>query len=97
MLECEFQPFQKIYTVLVIRYAEKLEKIIEGRQKWEAKERPGGSTNIEKKRKKSFVMSKFSYGTRKKVGEKNTAKHGRAKDNMKLKHDRAASKRRRKF
>ena len=77
--------------------AEKLEKIIEGRQKWEAKERPGGSTNIEKKRKKSFVMSKFSYGTRKKVGEKNTAKHGRAKDNMKLKHDRAASKRRRKF
>jgi len=25
--------------------AEKLEKIIEGRQKWEAKEHPGGSTN----------------------------------------------------
>ena len=59
-------------------------------------ERPGGSTNIEKKRKKNFVMSKFAWGTRKKAGEKNTAKQGRAKDS-KLKDGRAAKKRRRKF
>jgi hypothetical protein len=59
-------------------------------------ERPGGSTNIEKKRKKNFVMSKFAYSTRKKAGEKGTAKQGRAKDS-KLKDGRAAKKRRRKF
>lgn len=75
--------------------AEKLEKILEGRQKWEAKERPGGSTNTEKKRKKNFAMSKFAYSTRKKMGEKTTAKHGRSKSN-KLKDGRAAKKRRRK-
>ncbi|KAL7443276.1 hypothetical protein ACHAXH_007075 [Discostella pseudostelligera] len=75
--------------------AEKLEKIIEGRQKWEAKERPGGSTNTEKKRKKNFAMSKFAYSTRKKMGEKTTAKHGRSKTS-KVKDGRAAKKRRRK-
>lgn len=75
--------------------AEKLEKIIEGRQKWEAKQRPGGSTNTEKMRKKSFAMSKFSFATRTKLGEKETAKHGRKTKN-KVKNDgRAAKKRRR--
>lgn len=58
-------------------------------------ERPGGSTNTEKKRKKNFAMSKFAYSTRKKMGEKATAKHGRSKTN-KLKDGRAAKKRRRK-
>ncbi len=40
-------------------------------------------------------MSKFSYSARKKVGEKGTAKQGRAHDN-KGKDGRAAKKRRRK-
>ena len=38
--------------------AEKLEKIIAGRTAFESKQREGGSTNIEKKRKKNFLMSK---------------------------------------
>mmetsp|Transcript_14965 Transcript_14965/g.31785 ORF Transcript_14965/g.31785 Transcript_14965/m.31785 type:complete len:831 (-) Transcript_14965:109-2601(-) len=76
--------------------AEKLEKIIEGREKWESKQRAGGSTNTEKKRKKNFAMSKFAFSTRKKVGEKNTAKQGRKQQNQQ-KDGRAAKKRRRKF
>jgi len=75
--------------------AEKLEKIIEGREKWEANERAGGSTNTEKKRKKNFAMSKFAFSTRQKLGEKNTAKRGtkfKKKDN-----GQGAKKRRRKF
>eukprot|EP00579_Thalassiosira_antarctica_P001830 CAMPEP_0201869676 /NCGR_PEP_ID=MMETSP0902-20130614/3104_1 /ASSEMBLY_ACC=CAM_ASM_000551 /TAXON_ID=420261 /ORGANISM="Thalassiosira antarctica, Strain CCMP982" /LENGTH=834 /DNA_ID=CAMNT_0048395221 /DNA_START=188 /DNA_END=2692 /DNA_ORIENTATION=+ len=76
--------------------AEKLEKIIEGREKWESKQRPGGSTNTEKNRKKSFSMTKFSFSTRSKIGEKNTAKQGRKNDNR-VKDGRAAKKRRRKF
>lgn len=46
--------------------AERLEKIIAGRTKFEAKQREGGSTNEEKKRKKNFTMSKFSYEARSK-------------------------------
>lgn len=76
--------------------AEKLEKIIEGREKWESKQRAGGSTNTEKKRKKNFAMSKFAFSTRQKVGEKNTAKQGRKQANQQ-KDGRAAKKRRRKF
>eukprot|EP00804_Cyclotella_cryptica_P009426 CCRYP_017319-RA/>CCRYP_017319-RA protein AED:0.20 eAED:0.20 QI:258/1/1/1/1/1/2/1074/827 len=74
--------------------AEKLQKILEGRQKWEAKERAGGSTNIEKKRRKNFSMSKFSYQTRKKLGEKGTAKQGKKKRKIEGGHD--SKKRRRK-
>jgi protein SDA1 len=78
--------------------AEKLEKIIEGRQKWEASQRAGGSTNTEKKRKKNFAMSKFAFSTRKKIGEKGTAKMGRKQKQMGRGNDgRAAKKRRRKF
>lgn len=78
--------------------AEKLEKIIEGRVKFESKERAGGSTNTEKKRKKNFAMSKFSFDTRKKMGEKNTAKQGRKQERSKLDGGgRDAKKRRRKF
>jgi protein SDA1 len=77
--------------------AEKLEKIIEGRQKWESKERAGGSTNTEKKRKKNFAMSKFSFNARKKLGEKGTAKMGRKQKRSKLDGGgRDAKKRRRK-
>lgn len=77
--------------------AEKLEKIIEGREKWESKERAGGSTNTEKKRKKNFAMSKFAFSTRKKIGEKGTAKQGRRQDQKGRGNDHAAKKRRRKF
>ena len=46
--------------------AEKLQKIIAGRHKFEAKERAGGSTNIEKQRRKNFMMSKLSSKARSK-------------------------------
>ncbi len=46
--------------------AERLEKVIAGRTKFEAKQREGGSTNEEKKRKKNFTMSKFSFEARSK-------------------------------
>jgi protein SDA1 len=71
--------------------AEKLEKIIAGREKFETKDRRGGSTNIEKKRKKNFVMSKFSFETRSKSKGKSGIKK---RDGPVLKHD--AKKRRRK-
>lgn len=74
--------------------AEKLENIIEGRQKWEANERAGGSTNTEKKRKKNFSMSKFSFSTRSKMWEKTTAKHGRKQKSM-VKEGMAGKKKRR--
>lgn len=44
--------------------AEKLQKIIAGRSEFESKQRTGGSTNIEKKRKKNFLMSKYSSSAR---------------------------------
>ena len=46
--------------------ADKLEKILAGRSKFESKQREGGSTNIEKTRKKNFLMSKFSKDARRK-------------------------------
>ena len=51
--------------------ADKLEKILAGRTKFETKQRAGGSTNIEKKRKKNFLMSKFSQEARTKGRGKN--------------------------
>ena len=50
--------------------AEKLAKIIAGREKFESKERAGGSTNTEKLRHKNFVMSKASRGARSKGRDK---------------------------
>ena len=76
--------------------AEKLQKILEGRQKWESKDRAGGSTNIEKKRNKSFTMSKFSFETRKKRGDKQTARQGK-KNKKKIEGGRDSKKRRRKM
>ena len=52
--------------------AERLEKIIQGRAAFETKSRDGGSTNEEKKRKKNFLMTKFSMSTRTKMGGKQT-------------------------
>ena len=44
--------------------AEKLQKIIAGREKFETKGRAGGSTNVEKERRKNFLMSKSSHKAR---------------------------------
>eukprot|EP00980_Cylindrotheca_fusiformis_P003322 scaffold746_cov123-Cylindrotheca_fusiformis.AAC.10 len=46
--------------------AEKLERIIAGREKFESKARAGGSTNTEKERRKNFLMSKSSRAARSK-------------------------------
>ena len=46
--------------------AEKLEKVLAGREKFESKARAGGSTNTEKERRKNFLMSKSSRGARSK-------------------------------
>lgn len=46
--------------------AEKLEKILAGREKFEVNDRAGGSTNTEKRRRKNFLMSKSSRGARSK-------------------------------
>ena len=73
---------------------EKLEKIVAGRSKFEQKERDGGSTNTEKKRKKNFVMTKYSQTSRMKQGRKATASQAIKRGTI-SKHD--AKKRRRKF
>lgn len=74
--------------------AEKLEKIIAGRTEFESKERPGGSTNIEKTRKKNFVMAKFSQAAR----GKGRGKAGLNKKTFgKLQFGHEKKKRRRKF
>jgi len=44
--------------------AEKLKKVLAGREKFESNERAGGSTNTEKERKKNFLMSKSSKRAR---------------------------------
>jgi len=72
---------------------EKLEKIVAGRTKFEFKERDGGSTNTEKKRKKNFVMTKYSQNNREKQGSKETARQATMRSSQK-KHDK--KKRRRK-
>ena len=78
---------------------ERLEKIVAGREKFEHKKREGGSTNTEKKRKKLFVMTKFSTHARMKKNDKETAKHARRNGNKrKFKDNKFESKkRRRKF
>jgi protein SDA1 len=72
---------------------EKLEKIVAGRTKFAAKAREGGATNVEKKRKKSFVMSKFSQSARSKSTGKGSLGKRKAPKKQ-LNHD--AKKRRRK-
>lgn len=62
---------------------ERLEKILSGRDKFEHKEREGGSTNTEKNRKKSFLMTKFSFQNRVKQGSKETARRGTLKKTKK--------------
>jgi protein SDA1 len=75
--------------------AEKLEKIVAGRQKFESKSRAGGSTNTEKKRKKNFMMSQFSFATRSKGKGKATAMAANKRKQLAGTHE--AKKRRRKM
>merc|ERR1712070_609888 len=46
--------------------AEKLQKVLAGREKFETKGRAGGSTNTEKQRRKNFLMTKSSKSARSK-------------------------------
>ena len=73
--------------------AEKLEKIIAGRSEFESKKREGGSTNVEKKRKKNFLMSKFSSDAR----TKGRGKSGLHKKRGKKQIGHESKKRRRKL
>lgn len=77
--------------------AERLEKIIQGRAAFEAKSRDGGSTNEEKKRKKNFLMTKFSMGTRTKMGGKQTFRDLKGKKHKKEQMGHLSKKRRRKM
>jgi len=75
---------------------ERLEKILSGREKFEHNQREGGSTNTEKTRKKSFLMTKFSFANREKQGSKETARRGTLKKEKKLKFpDKQGNKKRR--
>ena len=53
--------------------AERLAKIISGREKFSANARSGGSTNLEKTRKKLFTMTKHSDASNRKRYTKYTA------------------------
>lgn len=77
-----------------ISKAEKLEKIMQGRTVFEAKQREGGSTNVEKQRKKNFLMSKFSKDARRKGRGKGGLQQKRNHNQTKGTHE--ARKRRRK-
>lgn len=72
---------------------EKLERIVAGRTKFAAKVREGGSTNVEKKRTKNFMLSKFSQSARSKSAGKGVLGKRKAPKKQ-LNHD--AKKRRRK-
>ena len=78
--------------------AEKLKKIIAGRDAFESKERAGGSTNIEKARKKNFLMSKSSREARSKGrGKGGLSQPQRGNSTKKEQTGREAKKRRRKL
>ena len=74
---------------------ERLEKILTGREQFEHKRRDGGSTNTEKKRHKSFLMTKFSNANRTKQGSKETARRGTLKKTKKSKQMKHENKKRR--
>jgi protein SDA1 len=77
--------------------AEKLQKILAGREAFESKARAGGSTNAEKLRRKNFLMVKSSRAARAKSMEKGglSAKRGHGGKKAPLGHE--AKKRRRKY
>ncbi len=76
---------------------ERLEKVLAGREQFEHKSRDGGSTNTEKKRRKNFLMTKFSAANRTKQGSKDTARRGilkKTKKNKQMKHENMKRRRR---
>ncbi|CAB9517615.1 Protein SDA1 homolog [Seminavis robusta] len=75
--------------------AERLAKVVAGREQFESTARTGGSTNVEKKRKKNFVMSKFSFATRTKGNGKKMLADKRKGKGGNMSHE--GRKRRRKF
>ncbi len=74
---------------------ERLEKIIAGREQFEHKQRAGGSTNTEKKRKQNFLMSKFSTRNRTKQSSKETARRGILQKTKKTRQNKHENKKRR--
>ena len=77
--------------------AERLKKVLEGREKFEANDRGGGSTNTEKERKKNFLMSKSSKRARSKGRGKKGLQEKRGHGGMgKTQKYQEAKKRRRK-
>jgi protein SDA1 len=81
--------------------AEKLTKVLAGRDKFETKGRAGGSTNTEKIRKKNFLMTQSSRATkrkgRSKGGLSNPERGGKKKEGKKEQMGHLAKKRRRKL
>jgi protein SDA1 len=75
--------------------AERLAKVVAGREQFESQARSGGSTNVEKKRKKNFTMSKFSFETRTKGRGKKMLEDKRTGKGGNMSHENR--KRRRKF
>jgi protein SDA1 len=60
--------------------AERLESILAGREKFESKARAGGRTNLENKRMKNFVMSKYSMEARHKRSGKTNLKRSKKEE-----------------
>lgn len=77
--------------------AEKLQKVLAGRESFEAKKRAGGSTNTEKERKKNFLMSKSSRVARSKGRGKGALALKRGRGGIKTPMGHEAKKRRRKL
>ena len=78
--------------------AERLQKVLAGREKFEANDRAGGSTNTEKERKKNFLMSKSSKRARSKGRGKGGLAQKRGRGGMgKTQMYQEAKKRRRKL
>jgi len=76
--------------------AEKLKQVIANKTEFETKQREGGSTNIEKKRKKNFLMTKFSREARTK-GRGKAGLRQKRRDQTKMQMGHEAKKRRRKM
>jgi protein SDA1 len=74
--------------------AERIAQSIASREKFESNARAGGSTNIEKRRKKNFQMTKFSEDARSKGTQKGNLSKKRREKGVQLKHEK--KKRRRK-
>jgi len=75
--------------------AERLQKVLAGRDKFETKQRAGGSTNTEKERRKNFLMTKASRSTRSKGRGKGGLSLKRGNGKTQMGHE--AKKRRRKM